>query len=270
MASLLKSPIKQVGAQIYFLNVGQGDSILIQKDNYQILIDGGPDDSVLPLLGENMPTGDRKIEAIILTHPHADHIVGLNQILDRYEVGTIYGTGVVFSSAQYLSFLDKIKSKKIDFQVPQTGDRLTPFDFATLDFIWPGRKYLQDSIENVNNSSIVTKFCYYQKCALLTGDIEKEEQDTMLAYYKDNEDIFKAEIYKVPHHGSNTGVNEAMYEKIIPKYSIISCGEDNKYGHPHQASIALAQKFNTTILRTDQNGTIKFNLDENLLNYSVK
>lgn len=263
--AIFKSSDSIDGVQVYFLDVGQGDSILIQKDNYQILIDGGPDDSVLPLLGEYLPNGDKKIETIILTHPHADHLIGINQVLDRYQVGTIYGTGIIYTSDQYLSFLQKIKDKKINFQIPKLEEKIMPFDFGEIEFLWPGQKYSGNSIDNLNNSSIVAKFCYYQNCAILTGDIERDEQDIMLDYYKNTPEIFRAAIYKVPHHGSNTGVNEKMYEYITPKYSIFSVGKDNKYGHPHNAAIEMAQKFSSTILRTDQNGTIKFIFGETLL-----
>ncbi len=255
------------GAEIYFLNVGQGDAVLIQKNDVQILIDGGPDETVLSELGKYMPLGDRKIETIILTHPHADHLVGINAVLNRYEVDTVYGSGVISSTNQYLEFLDKIKTKKINFKVPQIGESLEPFSFGNVSFLWPGDQYLGKNIENINNSSIVAKFCYYQKCTLLTGDIEKDEQDQMIGYYVAREEVnqFKADIYKVPHHGSNTATNEDFYRIVNPTFSIISCGKDNRYGHPHQAALTLAREFQNQILRTDRDGTIKFLLTESLI-----
>lgn len=260
-AEIVRSP-KDDNVHIYFLDVGQGDAALIERGDYQILIDGGPDDKVLSELGKVMPLSDRKIEAVILTHPHADHLVGINQVIDRYEVGKIYSSGSISTSNVYLEFLEKVKAKQIPLSIPGVQEKFSPYENAELEFIWPGKKFVGEASENLNNTSVITRFCYFSQCAILTGDIEKDEQDTMFEYYKQNVLVqdFSAVIYKVPHHGSINGVNDQMYEEIKPKFSVISAGADNKFGHPHAASLTLAEKFKSKILRTDRDGTIEFSL----------
>jgi len=259
-SKVAKSPTAS-NVSVYFLDVGQGDAALIQKGNYQILIDGGPDDKVLTGLGKVMPLTDRKIEVMILSHPHADHLVGLNQILDRYEIGQIYMTGVLYTSNQYLEFLSKIKEKNITANTSLVGDEFKPFDGSTFTFLWPGDQYREKEIDNLNNSSIVSKFCYLQKCVLLTGDIETDAQSEMFAYYSKNIEIFKSDILKIPHHGSINGINESLLNIVAPKEAIIEVGADNKFGHPHKQTIDLLEKSNIRIHRTDRDGTIKFNFD---------
>ncbi len=262
VSALFKQPPKN-GINIYFLDVGQGDAILIQKDDYQILIDGGPDDKVLTELAKAMPLSDRKIEVVVLTHPHADHLVGLNLILNRYQVDQIYSSGVLGTSDQYLSFLGKIKNEKIKFAVPSKKELFVPFEQATFQFLWPGDDYKEREASNLNNSSIVAKFCYQEDCALFTGDIEAEEQEKMLDYYKDNTEILQANIYKFPHHGSSTGANDSFFIAVSPFWSIISCGKNNSYGHPNKEALDLINKNHSEVLRTDQIGVIKFEVINN-------
>ena len=170
--------------RLYFFDVGQGDSEMISMGTYQILIDGGPDDTILSEIGKAMPATDRKIEAIILTHPHADHLVGLNQILDRYEIGKIYYSGVDYGSNIYKEFLEKIKAKNIALEIPEVGSKINPFPDGELEFIWPGKKYAgQKASADLNDTSQVVRFCYFTHCAFFTGDIETGEQKEMFDYY---------------------------------------------------------------------------------------
>ncbi len=247
-----------LGVGVYVLDVGQGDSILIEKDNYQILIDGGPDDKVLSEIGKVMPLNDHKIETVILTHPHADHITGLNLILDRYEIGKIYSSGVIYSTDQYLSFLQKIKDKHIAFEVPAKKEMIIPFENGTLQFLWPGDDYKDKTAENMNDSSVLSKFCYFKNCILLTGDMEADEQNKMLSYYKDDKGILAAQILKYPHHGSSNGTNQPFFEAVNPLIAVISCGLNNSYGHPNPSALALIAKENTKLWRTDKEGTAMF------------
>ncbi len=248
---------------LYFFDVGQGDAAMITKGDYQILIDGGPDDTVMSEIGKVMPLSDRKIEKVILTHPHADHLVGLVQVLEHYEIGEIYISGVAHTSNQYLEFLSKIKDKNILTIVPEINQKEIPFDNGSLTFLWPGKKYQEQTAENLNNSSIINKFCYYSQCALFTGDIETDEQNLMLSENKSVD--FQAQILKIAHHGSNNGTNQALLDKVKPQYAVISAGADNKYGHPHAATLDLLDKSGTKLFRTDRDSTIEFVFEQNKL-----
>lgn len=258
-AEIVRSPRNDGSVHVYFFDVGQGDAELIQRDNIQILIDGGPDEKVLSELGKVMPLSDRNIEYVILTHPHADHLVGLNAVLDHYTIGKIFASGVTHTSDSYLLFLQKIQDKNIDFSVPETGQRLIPFIDGELDFLWPGKQFVNSTTENLNNTSIIGRFCNYSECLFLTGDAEVAEQNDMFNYYEQNKIDYNwtSQILKTAHHGSANGANMKMYEKVLPNITIIEVGADNKYGHPHQALLQLAEQFNNKIYRTDRDSTIE-------------
>lgn len=252
------------GVQVYFFDVGQGDSALIQEGDQQVLVDGGPDDKVLAELGRVMPAGDRKIEHIILTHPHADHITGLNQVLERYEVGEVISTGVISTSSLYLEFLDKINKLKIPFKVPKIGDEIMPFANSNIGFLWPGDSFLSKDIDNLNNSSEVFRFCTFDSCALFTGDMELGEREEMIAYYtKENRlDELQAQILKVAHHGSSNGSTDSLLQNVKAIHAVIPVGADNQFGHPHEAALILLKKYGLIIHRTDQEGTVRFILNK--------
>lgn len=247
---------------IYFFDVGQGDSALIQFNDYQVLIDGGPDDKVLAELGKVLPLGDKKIEDIILSHPHADHLVGINQILDRYEVGSVYSTGTAYTSDQYLEFLNNIQEKKIPYFVPEIGEIKQPYDQAKITFLWPGKEFVQKQEKNLNNTSLVLNFCYQEKCSLFLGDLEADGQDQMISSLEDKGliSLLRSNFVKVSHHGSNNALNQKIYDQSKPKESIISVGKDNQYGHPHKELIDYLSTRNITIRRIDLEGTVKIEL----------
>lgn len=258
-AEIAKSPADN-GARIYFFDVGQGDATLLSRGDFQVLIDGGPDSDILAKVGEVMPPRDREIEIMILTHPHADHLVGLNQILERYNVKKVYLSGVVHTSNQYLEFLQKIKDVNIETIVPEINERVVLFDNAVLEFLWPGQKYREQEIDNINNSSVINRFCYFEKCVLFLGDLELDGQSEMLT----NNTVadFSAEIIKISHHGSINGTNQKILDTVRPKFAIISVGGDNKYGHPHAATIDLLGSLGIKLLRTDRDGSAEFLFSE--------
>lgn len=259
-----KSPsadVTDANVHIFFLSVGQGDAELIQKGDNQILIDGGPDDTVLAQIGKVMPPSDRKIETVILTHPHADHVIGLNSILDRYEIGSIYYSGATYDSNVYTEFLDKAKAKNIPLKVPESGQTQSDYTNEVLTFLWPGQKYNGQSLTNLNNVSEVISFCYFAHCALFTGDLETDEQAPMINYYATKGGLL-SEILKLSHHGSTNGTSQALLDAVKPTYAVIEVGANNKYGHPHAPVLDLLPKNNIKIFRTDTDGTIEFVLNE--------
>lgn len=262
IVEIVRSPDKD-SVQLYFLNIVQGDSELIQKGNYQILIDGGPDDSILSELGKAMPLTDRNIETLILTHPHADHLTGLNQVLERYQVDQIYLSGATTTSNTYLEFLNKVKEKSIPTKIPAVGEKISLFDNGEMTFLWPGDKYKDRSIENLNNTSEVTKFCYFAECAMFLGDQETDEQKLMFTELDKQQVDYTAQILKIAHHGSTNGTDQSTLDKIKPKYAVIEVGANNKYGHPHAATINMLNLASIKTYRTDRDGTIEFLLKEN-------
>ncbi len=246
------------GLEVYFFDVGQGDVSLIQKDDYQILIDGGPSDAILAKLGDAMPLLDRKIEIIILSHPHADHLVGVNQVLERYDVGKIYSSGVPYTSNEYIEFLENVNSKNIDLIVPKIGDK-TSYENIEVDFLWPGEKFVEEELENLNNSSVVIRACYLKNCSIFLGDLELDGQRMMFAELAEKN--VNSEIIKIAHHGSSNGTDQRLLDIVMPNYAVILVGLDNKFDHPHDVTLDLLSTNNIETLRSDE-GDIKFIISE--------
>jgi competence protein ComEC len=236
---------------VYFFDVGQGDSILIKSGNFEMLIDGGPDQRVVNWLGRTLPPWDRTIEVVVLTHPHADHVTGLVDVLERYEVGEVWGTGAVHTSQVYLNFLNLIKEKHLSFRVVQPGEEYH-LPVGTVTVLYPLKSFVGVRITNLNESSIVAKLTQGNFSLLLTGDIEEKGQQELVDLRLD----MQTAILKVPHHGSDGADLTNFITSIQPKLAIISAGAKNRYGHPHPETLAHYQALDIPILRTDSDGTI--------------
>lgn len=250
-------PVKTGEMEVVFLDVGQGDAALVKTPhNKYILVDGGPDKEILNKLGEEMLPGISEIEAVILSHPHADHVSGLNYVLDRYRVKSAYLTDSSYYSPDYEEF----KKKLIDYNIPAEKyfeGRNIYIDEVSLDAFWPPVNSDLMSEKDTNDGSIVFRLSYGENSLLFLGDLSIEKQEEMLKKGKPK----KVNILKVSHHGSKTGTSETMLSTVAPEYAVISVGEGNRFGHPSQ--IALKLLFGTKVLRTDKRGSIKFNFTKN-------
>jgi len=251
---IFRSPDKDLIKVCYF-DVGQGDAAMIEKGDFQVLIDGGPDAEILEKLPKIMALADRKIDIIILSHPHADHIVGINEVLSRYSVGEVYGSGVVSDSDQYLKFLNNLKEKNLALKIPLINSILN-FPAGKIRFLFPGEEFVKQSIDNMNNSSVVLEFCSVSNCFLFTGDLEVDRHSDLIPY------LGKDSVVKASHHGSRNGYSKELYDLTKPEYTVISAGADNNYGHPNQETLDGLNKHNIQILRTDQDGDICFSIDK--------
>ncbi len=248
---------------VYILDVGQGDASYIRTPTGEdILIDGGPDNSILNELAEVMSFGDREIDLVILTHPHADHVAGLLQVLKRYEVKEVWQTGVEYPSATFDAFKDEIYNQQIPDYFIQSGDTKHFGDVRIL-ILYPLSSLENQSIDNLNNSSIVNRLDYHEFSMIFTGDAEVQVQRRLL-----DDDIF-ADILKVPHHGGKELLDDFL-SIVRPEVAIISAGVDNKYGHPLEETLNLLYKLAVRIYRTDQEGTIKISTDGNDYYISTK
>jgi len=235
--------------EIHFLNVGQGDSILFEQKDEQVLIDGGPDETVLMELGKVLPVDDRTIETIVISHPHADHLGGLIYVLQSYDVGKIYYNGVSSVTPEYLQLMDIISQKKIPIERLFAGKSFWSQEvhFSTL---WPGEEILTN---DVNDTSLIIEASYFNSRVLLTGDASAGAQRKILGALRE------VSILKVSHHGSNTGTDGDILAALAPKYAVIMVGK-NSYGHP--TSTVLAYLAGSIIKRTDRDGTVSFWADQ--------
>lgn len=248
--------------EVDFLNVGQGDAILIKTPYAQnILIDGGPDNSVLSELGKNLSFYDKNIDLIILTHPHSDHVTGLVEILRRYKVKRIIMTGVLYSAPYYLAFLDEIKKQNIATEIIKGPEDVVFGNNLEIKIFYPFEDISGRTSANANDESIIAKLSYFNESFLLTGDAEAQIEEKLI----DNKFDLTADVLKVPHHGSCASLNQKVIEAVKPEVAIISVGADNKYGHPCAQAIDLLNNDHIQILRTDEQGTIKLISDGNLV-----
>ncbi len=239
-------PENNLTVKVY--NVGQGDSIMIKTiSNYKILIDGGPDNKVLSYLGKDLAFWDRKIDLLILTHPHSDHLRGLIEVLKRYKVDQVWLTRAKNETADNQEWIETLGKLKIKIGYPKEGDLIDFGDGVRIKVLHP-KKGIIDS--DLNNTSIVLIVSLADFDALLTGDASKETQP----FDNNLKDI---EVLKVPHHGAKTALEPNFLKEIRPEVSIISVGERNNYGHPASETIKLLEDIGSKVYRTDKNGTVE-------------
>lgn len=238
--------------EVDFLDVEQGDSILIKTSYGQnILIDGGPDNSVIRKLSEELPWWDRQIDLMILTHPHSDHIAGLIDVIKRYKVNKILYTGTIHTSSEYFKWLELIKSKKIPLILVNAPQAIKIGQDSELSVIYPRKNLAGKTVDNLNNGSIVAKLRYGETNFLFTGDMENEAEKELMGV------DLRADVLKVAHHGSDDSSGQEFLKKVIPKIAVIQVGADNEFGHPSRRIIKRLERINARILRTDLDGTVK-------------
>lgn len=241
---------------VYFLDIGQGDAIFIQAPNgNQVLIDGGPDNTVIQRLGRVMPFYDRTIDMIVLTHPHADHVDGLIEVLKRYKVGMVAENFYSYRTAEYEEWNKaKLAAKVAEVHFSQTVDL---GGGAVLETIYPFTNDGAANIKNPNNASVVLKLEYGRESVLLTGDIEAPVEQDIL----NKKENISADFLKVGHHGSKTSTTESFLRAVNPLIAFISVGAKNRYGHPHQIVLDRLEKLGVKYYRTDINRSSDLILD---------
>jgi competence protein ComEC len=252
------------GLTVDFLSVGQGDAEYIQLPSGEdILIDGGPDNSVLNELGNVMGFSDHEINLVILSHPHADHITGLVEVLKRYKVDEVWETGIAYPSATYDEFEKEIALKKIPEKFVKKDD-VENFGEVKLSVLYPLSSLKNQKIDNLNNSSMIVRLDYRNFSVLFPGDAEKDEQEKILS----NEKILSVTVLKMPHHGSQNGANEDFLKVVRPALAVIEVGKNNQFGHPHAAALSLLKSLAIKYYRTDQDGRVE--ISSNGKGYAVQ
>lgn len=230
--------------QIWFLDVGQADSILIQNGDANMLIDAGNNEDGKKLVSYFQSLGIESFQYVIGTHAHEDHIGGMDDIIDNFNIDTFYMPDAITTTATFESVLDSLEAKNIAFQTPSI-DSIFKLGNAMIDVLYVGT-----NDTDLNNTSIVLKLTYGNTSVLFMGDAEKEVETII-----EKKDI-SADVLKVGHHGSNTSSSKTFLEKVNPNYAIISVGTGNSYGHPSHTTIQNLENQNIQIYRTDENGTI--------------
>ena len=240
---------------IIFCDVGQGDAIFIRSpQGADILIDGGPDERVLTCLGNNMPFWDRDIELVFATHPDADHIAGLESVLKTYTVKSFNASKKSSETQVFKRIQDLIKSKNVPLRFVYAGDTFTLSDGLVIEHLWPTQEFvLQDAAGNMdtNSFSLVQLVSFGKFKTLLTGDIEYQILNTLFG------SSLNIDIFKLPHHGSKTGVDDMTLSLITAKLGIISAGKNNRYNHPHPSVLDFLKKYNLPYKMTSRDGEVE-------------
>ena len=248
----VSAPVKTDKLQIAFLDVGQGDAILISQGSKQILIDGGiSGQKLLEKMGAYIPFDDRKIEIMIATHPDADHITGLVDVLKNYTVETVIESGAESDSQIFATLEKTIEEKKIEKQIARRGMKIKISDEAQLEILSPTDEIVANSKKDTNSASIVTKLIFGENSFLLTGDMPLEIEDKLLL----ENALVDVEFLKVSHHGAKTASGEEFLNRVTPRDAIISVGK-NRYGHPTEEVLNRLKEDGARILRTDEMGDI--------------
>ncbi|MFW0862533.1 MAG: ComEC/Rec2 family competence protein [Candidatus Komeilibacteria bacterium] len=245
-------------AKIVFLDIGQGDAILIiTPDKERILIDGGPGNYLISKLGPYLSFYDKSIDLMILTHAHDDHVSGLNEVLKRYSVNLILFPGYIdYMAASYLEWLQLIEDNSFTLESTIAGDIYT-FKNSSLEIVYPFEEYVGQKADDVNDTSVVAKYCYIEVCVLLTGDATIDVEEKILVSGQD----VSADILKVAHHGSQYSNSEDWLKAVNASTAVIQSGVDNKFKHPHLRIIKRLEKLGIRILRNDNLGDIVINTD---------
>jgi competence protein ComEC len=244
---------------VSFLDVGQGEAILIQQGHQQVLIDGGPSPQMLAMeLGERMPFWDRTIELVVLTHPHEDHLSGLVEVLERYRVEQVLYPYLEYDSPLYNQWQELIEQKDIASTPAQAGQEIDLGDGIIMTVLHPPATLMEGTGSDLNNNSVVLRLEMGRVSFLFTGDIEWEAECRLLAAGAE----LDCTVLKVGHSGSLTSTSADFLAAASPQAAVISVGE-NPYGHPHDDVLTrlLDEIEEEYIFRTDNDGTIEFITD---------
>lgn len=247
--------------KIHYIDVGQADSIFIELPNSEtMLIDGGNNEDGDLVVNYIKNLNYDKINYLIGTHPHEDHIGGLDDVINSFDISSIYLPKIseknTPTTKTYESLLTAIKNKNLKINTAKSGKSIIASEDLNIYFLAPTDDYYED----LNNYSAVVMLKFKDNSFLFTGDAEELSENEITGN-------IKADVLKVGHHGSSTSTSKNFLEKVNPQFAVISVGKDNSYGHPHDTTIKKLNSNGITILRTDELGTINFYSDGENISY---
>ena len=235
--------------EVHYIDVGQADCALIESNGEFILIDGGNVADSQLVVSYLQQHGVEELLAVICTHAHEDHVGGLPGVLAVYRTYHVYAPTRTYSSKCFDDFVHYTDQQDLEITIPQPGDYLS-FGGATMTILGPVKSYADP-----NDTSIVVRIDYGTTRFLFTGDMETQAENDMLEYWGSRQD-WRADVLKVGHHGSETSTGYRFLREVMPTYGIISVGEGNSYGHPHEEPLSRLDQAGVTLYRTDKLGTI--------------
>lgn len=234
---------------MYSINVGQADATLVLlPDGENLLIDAGNREDAALLIDFISERGVEKLDYVIATHPHEDHIGSMSEIIESFEIGTFYMPDAVNTTSCYEDMLDSLINENVRVEIAEKGVKVKE-GACDIEIISP----LNKEYEDLNHVSAVTKIIYKDTSFLIMGDAEKINESEMI---ENNKKGLKSTVLRVGHHGSNTSSSKKFLQAVEPELAVISVGEGNDYGHPHEEVIKRIEKLKIPYLRTDESGTI--------------
>ena len=261
----IKTPNEQThNLKVHFLDVGQGDCILVQfPDGRNMLVDAGKNESAGRITDYLNKTGVKKLDFVVGTHPHEDHIGSLDVVLQRFQIGAVFMPKVTTNTKTFRDVLEAVKDKGLKIKTAKSGVNLVRTDSLSVDIIAPqGTAY-----KSLNDYSAVIKISYDQVSFLLAGDAEAFSEREVLS----NSAISpKADVLKVAHHGSRTSTSNAFLQTVAPKVALISLGAGNDYHYPHKSTLDRLKKAGIKILRTDEKGTVVISTNGKEMNITTE
>lgn len=240
--------------KVHFLNVGQADSILVQFPNGQVMVvDAGNNTDGTFVVSYLRQQGVKKIDYLVGSHPHEDHVGSLDAIIKIFDIGQVFMPRATTTTKTFEDVLLAIKQKGLKITTAKAGVTVVDQGSLKVNFVAP----VGSGYEDLNNWSAVTRIQYGGTAFLLTGDAEAQSEEEMLASGAN----LKADVLKVGHHGSSSSTTPAFLKAVAPKYAVISVGAGNDYGHPHKETLAKLRNAGVQVYRTDLDGTVVFTSD---------
>ncbi|EOU1684465.1 ComEC/Rec2 family competence protein [Clostridium perfringens] len=246
---------------ISYMDVGQGDAAYIKVNGNDILIDAGPRNNSKELLEQLKAKNIDDFELVIATHPHEDHIGGMVDVFKEYEVKAFYSPKITHTTKTYENLVKAVKDEGLKTKELKGGMVIDLGEGAKFEVFTPQKS----EYEELNDYSPIMKLSFGDTSYLFTGDAEKLAEEEALAKYKTSLD---SDVIKFGHHGSSSSSSNAFIEAVSPKYGIISCAKDNKYGHPHRETLDIIKKYNIKTFRTDTDGEIILTSDGKSINFN--
>ncbi len=245
--------------EAYILDVGQGDSIFLRSPSGKtMLVDASTSSAFDHIDAFLQEQSVEKLDVVIATHPHADHIGGMTKVIEQYEIGTFYMTDAQTNTAGFEKMLTALQKKNITVKQAVAGKNsfVTWDDAVEVAILSPFSEFTYDDL---NNSSIICRIKFGDTAIMLTGDAEAYAEKIALGEL--SRDYFKADVLKLGHHGSSSSTCAAFLEAVDPDIAIASLGADNDYGHPHEETLAALKEAGIPLYRTDESGDIHVLLD---------
>lgn len=255
----LAAPTKADEMKVHFIDVGQGDSTLITCGDHSMLIDTGDDSKGTTIQNYLKKQKVENLDYLILTHPDADHIGGAPVIITKFNINKVFMSDYEKDNKTYQKLIQALDNKQLKYSTPKVGSQYF-LGTAKITILAPNAEY-----DNPNDSSIALSIQNGNNKFLFTGDASESAEEDIV---KNNDDI-SADVYKAGHHGSKYSTSKDFFKAVNPKYAVISCGEDNSYGHPHAETLNTFRTNGVSVYRTDEDGTIIATSDGKKITFNV-